>query len=276
MVRLDRAFIAVYFASLVLALAGIVAGLSGNARPYVGPEQVPFGPSALIFGFALLLVVGFFAIGRVSAVLWQRAASGAGLSPVDGSGDDTYTTYGDARHGHPVRATVVSNREGDSGYAVTMVEALPSARQASGVVVQPESANGIRAVALDDAVGRDGVVAASNDPGLARRVVDRLDPEVMSAPGRAGQVFAGDTHAVIKATGALLDSRTGNRGWSDEDVETIRDEFGAVGNVIHDEVEGLETSAATVVHYSAGPVLDRDELEDQIAAVVAVARAMDA
>lgn len=220
----------------------------------------------------------------MSKALWHRAARGADLSPIDDIEDDTYPAYADTRQGNPVRATVVSSRDGNTGYAVTKVEALLSTRQKSGVAVYPEDAGGITAVALDDAVKRNGVAVASDDPDLVHHVATQINAQVVSAPDRIAQIFAGDTHAVVEATSdpsglasreARVVQRALPRSESGEGVETIRNEFGAFGEVVHDEVAGLETSTATVVHYSAGPVFDSDEIRRQIAAVVEVAQTVD-
>lgn len=54
------------------------------------------------------------------------------------------------------------------------------------------------------------------------------------------------------------------RDGSGEAGEEIRDELGAVGDTVRDKISGLGTDAAAVVHYTAGPIVDSDELDSQI------------
>ena len=139
-------------------------------------------------------------------------------------------------------------------------------------------------MALDDAVRQNGVAVTGDDPDLTHHVATRINAEVVSASDRIGQIFVGDTQAVVEASSHLSGladrelrgvQRALPRSESGEGVETIRDELEAFDGVVHDEVAGLETSTATVVHHSAGSLFDSDELTRQIAAVVEVAQTVD-
>lgn len=283
MVRLDRLLTAAYFVSLFVAFGGVVVIASGNARPFVDPTELPVGVPVVILGFAVFLLAGAAATSKLTGWLWRRAASRAGLRPVE-TGDGSDQVFGDTRRGHPVRVRTISGRDGDSGFTLTMVEALLADRQTAGVVVEPDGADGVRAVGLGDAPLRgDGLAVASDDPEFASAVRDGLTPATLSAPGRLGQVYAGDTAPLLRSlsdpdvldTHDLKVRRALARDGTGEGVAKIKDELGAVGDVLRDEIDGLGTDAATVVHYTAGPVLDGEELDRQVDAVVDVADAID-
>lgn len=281
MVRLDRMLTVAYFGVLGVAFVGVVVVSSGNAQPYITPTQLPFGPAILIVPFAMLLAGGAILSENLTNWIAKRAASNAGLEPVaDDSG--SAPVFADTRRGHPVRVRTVSD-VGDK-FTITMVEAVLSARQPAGVVVQPDGADGTQAVSLgESAVRRDGVAVASDDPEFAQQVADGVTPETVSAPDRIGQIYGGDTQVLANA----LESRSVlgkheqkveralRRDGSGEGVAEIRDELGGLGDIIRDEIDGLGTDAATVVHYTAGPILDSGELDQQIDAVVETARAVD-
>lgn len=284
MVRLDSLLTATYFGGLVVAFAGVIVVSSGNARPYIDPAQLPFGPPILIFLFAALIVIGAMGTGKLTTRLAKRAASQAGLEPAQRDTDGYLPVFTDTRRGHPVQVRTVSNRDGDNGFTVTMVEAILSDRHSAGVVVEPDCAAGIQAVSLgESAVHSDGVAVASDSPEFAQQICDRITPETVSAPDRIGQVYAGNTRAVASAMdrASVLDTHESKvqralpRDGSGNGVDEIRDELGALGDIVHDEVAGLGTDTATVVHYTAGPILDSDELQRHIAAVVDVAEAIE-
>ena len=286
MVRLDRVLTAAYFAVLVAGAVGVVVVVSGNARPYIDPTQLPFGGVLLFVAFAVLLGGGAMVSGKLTIRLAKRAASNAGLEPAETDEDGHVPVFADTRRGHPVRVRTVSDPGGGdgSGFTVTMVEAILSDRQSAGVVVQPDDADGIQALELgESAVRRDGIAVASDDPEFARQVANGITPETVAAPSLGGQIYGGDTRAVASALDrtSVLDKheqkvqRALPRDGSGEGVAEIRDELGALGDVVRDEVKGLGTDAATVIHYTAGPILDGDELDRQVAAVVDTATAVD-
>lgn len=282
MVRLDRVLTAAYFAVLVAGAVGVVVVSSGNARPYIDPTQLPFGGVLPFVAFAVLLGGGAMVSGKLTIRLTKRAASNAGLEPAETDEDGPVPVFTDTRRGHPVQVRTVSDVGGD--FTLTMVEAVLSARQSAGVVVQPDDADGIQALNLgESAVRRDGIAVASDDPEFARQVADGITPETVAAPSLGGQIYGGDTRAVASALdrASVLDKheqkvqRALPRDGTGEGVEEIRDELGALGDVVRDEIEGLGTDAATVVHYTAGPILDGDELDRQVAAVVETASAIN-
>jgi hypothetical protein len=282
MVRLNQVLTVAYFGVLAVGFVGVVVISSGNARPYIAPTRLPFGGGLLFVAFAVLLGGGAMMSGKLTTRLAKRAASKAGLEPAEADTHGPLPVFADTRRGHPVRVRTVSDVGGE--FTLTMVEAVLSARQSAGMVLQPDDADGIQPLDLgESAVRRDGIAVASDDPEFARQVADGITPETVAAPGRVGQIYAGDTQTLASALdrASVLDTheqkvqRALPRDGSGEGVEQIRDELGAIGNVVRDEIEGLGTDAATVVHYTAGTILDGDELDRQIAAVVETATAVD-
>lgn len=284
MVRLDSLLTAAYFGGLLAAFAGVIIISSGNAHPYIDPAQLPFGPPVLIFLFAALILIGAMGTGKLTTRLAKRAASQAGLEPAQGDTEGYLPVFTDIRRGHPVQVRTVTNRDGDSRFTATMVAVILSDRHSAGVVVEPDCAAGIQAVSLgESAAHRDGVAVASDSPEFAQQICDRISPQTVSAPERIGQLFAGNTRAVASTMdrASVLDTHESKiqralpRDGSGDEINELRDELGALGDIVRDEIDGLGTDAATVVHYTAGPILDSDELQRQVAAVMDVAEAIE-
>lgn len=284
MVRRDRLVTAGYVVSVAIGFVGVIVIASGNARPYVDPTTLPFGAPTLILLFALLLVGGGVATSRVSAREWDRTCSAVGLRT---EGDESYPPYTGSRRGYPIRVRrfqLETPGSSSATAAVTVVEVTLSDRLSHGLLVQTGPDPPIEPfVPGENATHRGDVSVASDDSAFARSVADAVELEVVTAPERLGQVYAGETprlvrtldHPRLHGTVEQALARSLARDGSGSGVEEIRAELGPAGGLLRDDIEGLATDDATVVGVTEGLVLDTTELDRQIDCVVAVAAAID-
>lgn len=265
---------AVWFVAVAVT---VVAVYTGNAEPLVSPGQLPGGGSSagglfIVGAAAVLIVAGVLVIGRFESSAWTEAGQEAGLTPegggVLGSADLTGTV-----RGRPVCARTVSRKAGGdsrsgSNVTYTVVETDLTEPAEDGIMIS-RTAEG-------ESAGR----AAFGDVSVDSTAVD----DRFAVVGGEGEDLARQ----------LLSGRTRNLLLDVEDLETltIGDTTGVllagmpdmsgslVGGVVEDKLEGKlasQTSAtpSTVAIESEGVLLDAEELQRRIDAVVTTAEAYE-
>lgn len=250
----------------VVVFGVVILTISGNARPFLAPDQLPIrGPLNGIGVIAVLWFLGAGVIFQLEKRSWKRAGKEVGLSPdarggIIGKPDLTGTV-----DGRDVRARTVSRNVGGGGESgsneetFTVVETDLSDPSDQGLIVLGgKSTIGADDVPVDLAeqattVGGVAVLGGADD--VAR---DVLTPRAQDAIQRVDTitVHAGETadiysNTVQEATGSIA---------------------GSLMNLMEDKLaDRIPGDAGTVSTEKKGVVLNGAELERQAQAVVAVA-----
>jgi hypothetical protein len=250
----------------VVVFGVVILTISGNARPFLAPDQLPIrGPLNGIGVIAVLWFLGAGVIFQLEKRSWKRAGKEVGLSPdarggIIGKPDLTGTV-----DGRDVRARTVSRNVGGGGESgsneetFTVVETDLSDPSDQGLIVLGgKSTIGADDVPVDLAeqattVGGVAVLGGADD--VAR---DVLTPRAQDAIQRVDTitVHAGETadiysNTVQEATGSIA---------------------GSLMNLMEDKLaDRIPGDAGTVSPEKKGVVLNGADLERQAQAVVAVA-----
>lgn len=251
----------------VMVFGVVIFTISGNARQFLTPDQLPIEGPLTGTGFVVILwVLGAGVISQFEKRSWKKAGKQAGLSPNSRGGVRSKPDLTGTVDGREVRARTVTRKVGggdESGsdrQTFTVVETDLSGPSDRGLIV----IGGTPAIEADDVpvvdlagqtttVGGVAVLGELND--IAR---DVLTPRAQEAIQRADTItiHAGETadiysNAVQEATGGIAGTFT----------DLMEDEFA-------DRIPG---DAGTVSTEKEGVVLDRTELERRAQAVAAVA-----
>lgn len=275
-----------------IGLSGIIAVtsfvlMSGVAAPYVGPVLQSWDLPALILIFALGFG-GFALLGFVESWQWEAAGREVGLTPAEdglprGLSQNDDSLVGKAVlsgriRGRPVRArTYTKNLENEedeehvededrrSNITFTVVETDLNRAVDGGVIANP-AGGGLTDSADGGADAYDEPLAAiSDDESHARAIISGDAREALLEMEELGQLFVGDAETVFQeALPEVGDSVPDIAGFS-------------VGSMVQSGIAtlvaqtGIEGDEQTVSHRVEGTVLDADELERQVEAVVTVA-----
>jgi hypothetical protein len=247
-----------------VAFAAVVVVYSGNARPYVPPDVLPYG-AAGAFGVAVVLVLaGVFVVGRFEVRSWRRMGRAAGLEP-DGWSVLSKPDLAGTVDGRSVRVSTYAVDEGGGGddgggsATYTLVEADLGTPVDDGYVLGRDAAGPVVADAPVDVGQRDldgGHHVVGADAVSERVLTDDVRDTFDASPGA---VVVGDPTDAFAA--ALPD-----------------DGDGFVGSMLSAGVEQAlaerpSFDAATAATDDRGVLLDAAELDARIEAVVAVADA---
>ncbi len=276
-----------------IGLSGIIAVtafvlMSGVAAPYVGPALQSWDLPALILVFALGFG-GFALLGVVESWQWEDAGREVGLTPAEDGLPRGLSQHDDSMigkailsghiRGRPVRARTytknLENEEEDeehlededrkSSITFTVVEAELNRAVDGGVIANP-AGGGLTDSADGGAdVYDDPLAAISDEESHARALISGDAREALLQMEEFGQLFVGDAETVFQeALPDVGDSVPEIAGFS-------------VGSMVQSGIAtlvaqtGIEGDEKTVSHRVEGTVLDADELERQVEAVVTVA-----
>lgn len=235
---------------------------SGNAEPYVSPSQLPGGATPVgLFGSGLAAAfLGWLVIGFLRSRSWRKMARRAGfdadgrLLPVGQPG------LSKTVRGRPVRVGTVSRggtgggESGSGKTTYTRVEAELAGPAEEGLVVNRD---GVRT----DLGNLESVTVAGHEvvgpENLARDVLSSRVQGVLDEASGVDSVTVGDAAGALSdAAPDVSDSLLGRLAKSTSEAAVAGDESTATV-----ETEGL--------------LLDADELEGRVDAVVAVADAFE-
>lgn len=250
----------------VLVFAVIILTISGNARPYIAPEQVPIdGPLQMVGVAVVLILAGVALITLLAKRSWKRAGKRAGLGPTGWGGIMGMPDLAGTVEGREVTARTVERQTGGGGESgsntttFTVVETTLDAPIERGLVIDPDGEGGpgpdelpVDVSTQVTSVGDVGVLTKS--PEFA---ADALGPRALDA---------------LLAPDALESVRAGNA--ADVFIDTIADAGGLAGSMVgamEGKIRDRFPDADTVSAERKGVVHDGAELEAYAQAVVAVA-----
>lgn len=247
--------------------ASLVLVVSGNARPYVSPDVIPYGALGAFGAAILLIVAGSYVIGRFEARDWTTMGRAVGLEPDGRSllGKPDLTGTVDGRAVSVSTYKVKRSSAGDEGSrsaTYTLVEAALREQETDGYILGRGDAG-----SLDDDIPHQ---------------VQRKDLEgecyvvggVSADYGRT--VLTGRVQDLLRESTAVDAVVVGNP--VDAILSVLPDDVGKLGSMVTSGFESkLEAKqsfdATTVSHNARGAVLDAETLQAQIDAVVVVAGA---
>lgn len=271
MVRKQTVYTTALFGWALLVFGFTVAVFSGQTAPLITVDMLPVGgPPALIVLAGGLLVAGVFVVSLLKRRAWRRTGHAVGLTPTGGGLFSTPDLGGtvDGRSVHARTITRRTNSGGEGGSnstTYTVVEADLSEPATDGLIVTRggnadfAGAEQLSSSIESDTVGEFQVVGTSRE--LAEAVLTSRVQTTLRKPSLADSVQAGDAADVLLE--AVPDSDGMLMGKLTDGIQSkIQEQYGG--------------DAATVRIETKGLLLDNDELDRQLRAVVAVAGAFEA
>lgn len=253
----------------LVTAAAVILVVSGNARPHVSPDVIPYGGPGAFGLIAVVWLGGAFVVGRLEASSWKQMGRRVGLAPVGrslfGKPDLAGTVDGRAVRAYTYSVKKGGGDEGSSSVTYTVVEAELRAPESNGYVlahgdaelVDDDVPEEIQRKDLGGAFFLIGDVSADD----GRRLLTGRVQDALGGSSGPGAVVVGDpTDAVMSA---------------------FPDDVGLLGSMVESGLRSkLEDrrsfAAGTAAHDGRGLILDPATLEARIAAVVATADAHEA
>lgn len=259
----ERTYHFIHFLIIVLYIITAVA-VSAGIGPFSQYDGLPGGGATLFGGFVVTVLGGLGVVRWLLARNWRKACQAAGLTA---TGDGLYPTFEGTIDGQRVRASVQKEHSvGDDGSSTfTVIEADLGEAIERGAVVSHTRSDGPDfepfPISDPDGTASDRELVSAGDRKLAPVTITGEAGDALAAVDDLAQVYAGDAGAVIHQ------SRLGEGDSSPSEGYLL--EF---QRAFHRLDWGDNPS--TVAHVSQGVVANRTAIDQQTAAVAAVADAV--
>lgn len=272
----------------LVSIPAFIAVIGGKAEPYIPPPP-PFWSYAGIGLIITVLVGGILMKALVKAWHWEAVGRQAGLTPSQtGLPRATLSHDDDALIGKPILSGTVRGRP---------VRARVYTRTSGGGETGGSRSTTHTAVAADlDQSQEDGVLIRSADSSLLESMKEKgFSPTVQDDQFAA--LADEEAHAKVLTSGRVREAlrsmdEFGQLGVGDAKglVEEAMPEIGetipgvggsSIGSMLQSGIEGMLSKAVTagdsktVTHRVGGAVLDPNELERQVEAVVTTAEVFE-
>lgn len=265
---------AVTFGLVLLSVAAIIAAYTGTLEPLVSPSQVPGGEAFLFGGIVVVVLVGVVVNVVIVNRSWKAMGEQANLTPESGGLPIGKPDLTGTVNGRAVRARTLTRGEGssategtNSSVTYTIVEADLAEPVEDGLVIGLQ--DGESDERLD--VGNGSVMTTAID--------DTFHVVGGGSEDRAKAVLSQRSRNALLDVEELGSLTVGNP--IDSVLDAVPDTPGSfIGDAVAGKMESairerFPGDARTVAHESKGVLLDPDELEQQAAAVAALAESFE-
>lgn len=262
--RRERVYHLIHFLIIVLFII-IAVAVSSGILPFIQYEGLPGGGATLFGGFVVTVLGGLVVVRWLLARNWRRACAAARLTA---TGDGWYPTFEGTIDGRRVRATVQKEQSvGDDGSSTyTVIEADLREAVQKGAVGSPTRGDGPDfepfPISNPDGTAPDRELVAAGDRKLATVTITGEAGDALAAVDDLAQVYAGDAGAVVHQSGLGQGDSSPSEGYLLEFQRAFH------------RLDWAD-NPSTVAHVTQGVVADRTAIEQQAAAVAAVADAVD-